>query len=262
MAEFYAARGWEIPPLPWTNLSPPFSVSAIQSTIGNINGQKYGNLHLPDPALGEQRAIADFLDRETARIDQLIEKKQRMVEVLEASQESVRDGAVCKGLNPSSSYQESGMVWFGNVPAHWTKANLLSVIRQLRYSQRSENAIDVALFVNGLPVATAELKNRPTGTTFRHAEKQYRDDRSPAGEPLLTFKRGALVHFAMDEDHVSMTTRLANGKTRFLPRSACRHRHADWSPGAPSSRWCWTCRSLRNVGSGSYGRGRAHGRAS
>ena len=97
------------------------------------------------------------------------------------------------------------------------EANLLSVIRQLRYSQRSENAIDAALFVNGLPVATAELKNRPTGTTFRHAEKQYRDDRSPAGEPLLTFKRGALVHFAMDEDHVTMTTRLANGKTRFLP---------------------------------------------
>ena len=96
-------------------------------------------------------------------------------------------------------------------------ANILSVIRQLRYSKRSENAIDVALFVNGLPIATAELKNRPTGTTFRHAEKQYRDDRSPAGEPLLTFKRGALVHFAIDEDHVSMTTRLANGKTRFLP---------------------------------------------
>ena len=97
------------------------------------------------------------------------------------------------------------------------EANILSVIRQLHYSQRSENAIDVALFVNGLPVVTAELKNRLTGTTFRHAEKQYRDDRSPAGEPLLTFKRGALVHFAMDEDHVTMTTRLANGKTRFLP---------------------------------------------
>ena len=97
------------------------------------------------------------------------------------------------------------------------EANILSVIRQLRYSRRSENAIDITLFVNGLPVATAELKNRPTGTTFRHAEKQYRTDRSPAGEPLLTFKRGALVHFAMDEDHVSMTTRLANGKTRFLP---------------------------------------------
>ncbi|MCP4474180.1 MAG: type I restriction endonuclease subunit R [Gammaproteobacteria bacterium] len=72
-------------------------------------------------------------------------------------------------------------------------------------------------FVNGIPVVTIECKNQSTGTTFRHAEKQYRTERSPAGEPLLTFKRGALVHFAVDEDNVSMTTRLANGKTRFLP---------------------------------------------
>ena len=62
-----------------------------------------------------------------------------------------------------------------------------------------------------------EAKNLPTGSTFRHAQKQYRDDRSPAGEPLLTFKRGALVHFAFDEDNVSMTTRLANSRTKFLP---------------------------------------------
>jgi type I restriction enzyme R subunit len=97
------------------------------------------------------------------------------------------------------------------------EANILSVIRQLRYSAKSENAIDVALFVNGLPVATLELKNTLTGSTFRHAELQYRKDRAPANEPLLTFKRGALVHFAMDQDNVSMTTRLQNGKTRFLP---------------------------------------------
>jgi len=97
------------------------------------------------------------------------------------------------------------------------KANLLSVIRQVRYSLKNENAIDVVLFVNGIPVATMELKNRLTGSTFKHAEKQYRSDRSPAGEPLLTFKRGALVHFALDEDNVSMTTRLMNGRTRFLP---------------------------------------------
>lgn len=97
------------------------------------------------------------------------------------------------------------------------QANILSVVRQLRYSLKSENCIDVVLFVNGIPVATCELKNLLTGSTFRHAEKQYRTDRSPAGEPLLTFKRGALVHFAMDEDNVSMTTRLQNGRTRFLP---------------------------------------------
>ena len=97
------------------------------------------------------------------------------------------------------------------------EANRLTVIRQLKYSQKNENAIDVGLFLNGIPVATLELKNLLTKSTFKHAERQYIKDRSPAGEPLLTFKRGALVHFAMDEDNVSMTTRLQNGKTRFLP---------------------------------------------
>ena len=97
------------------------------------------------------------------------------------------------------------------------EANILSIIRQVRYSLKNENAIDVVLFDTGLPVVTVELKNLLAGSTFRHAEKQYRDDRSPSGEPLLTFKRGALVHFATDEDNVSMTTRLQNGRTRFLP---------------------------------------------
>jgi type I restriction enzyme R subunit len=96
-------------------------------------------------------------------------------------------------------------------------ANILSVMQEVGYSQRNGNRIDLVLFLNGLPVATLELKNPLTGQTFRHAEKQYRTDRSPAGEPLLTFKRGALVHFAADQDNVSMTTRLANGATRFLP---------------------------------------------
>ncbi len=97
------------------------------------------------------------------------------------------------------------------------EANILSVMDEVEYSEKHGGRLDVVLFLNGLPVATIEAKNLLTGSTFRHAERQYRTDRSPAGEPLLTFKRGALVHFALDEDNVSMTTRLQNGKTRFLP---------------------------------------------
>lgn len=96
-------------------------------------------------------------------------------------------------------------------------ANIFSVMDEVEYSQKHGGRLDVVLFLNGLPVATLETKNLLTGSTFRHAERQYRQDRSPAGEPLLTFKRGALVHFAVDEDNVSMTTHLQNGKTRFLP---------------------------------------------
>lgn len=97
------------------------------------------------------------------------------------------------------------------------EANILSVMRQVTYSAKSKNAIDLVTFINGIPVATLEVKNLLTGQNFKHAEKQYRQDRFPAGEPLLTFKRGAIVHFAVDQDNVSMTTRLMNGKTRFLP---------------------------------------------
>lgn len=99
------------------------------------------------------------------------------------------------------------------------EANILSVMRQVIYSARNKNAIDLAIFVNGIPVATLEVKNLLTGQNFKHAERQYRKDRAPAGEPLLTFKRGAIVHFAVDQDNASMTTRLVNGKTRFLPFS-------------------------------------------
>ena len=95
--------------------------------------------------------------------------------------------------------------------------NILTAMRQVRYSRSSENAIDVVLFVNGIPVITLEIKNTLTGSTYQTAENQYRRDRSPNGEPLLTFKRGALVHFALDQDNVSMTTHLENGRTRFLP---------------------------------------------
>ena len=97
------------------------------------------------------------------------------------------------------------------------EANILSVMEEVAYSKKHGNRLDLVLFVNGLPVVTIEAKNLPTGTTLRNAEQQYRNDRSPAGEPLLTFKRGALVHFALDEENTSMTTRLQNSKTRFLP---------------------------------------------
>jgi len=97
------------------------------------------------------------------------------------------------------------------------EANILSVMRQVIYSKKNRNAIDIVTFVNGIPVITMEVKNLLTKQNFRHAERQYQKDRSPAGEPLLTFKRGAIVHFAVDQDNVSMTTRLMNGKTRFLP---------------------------------------------
>ena len=101
-------------------------------------------------------------------------------------------------------------------------ANRLRVVRQLRYSRTCENSIDIGLFLNGIPVATAELKTDFT-QSVGDAIDQYKFDRNPRGEPLLTFARGALVHFAVSNRDVMMTTRLEGGPTRFLPFNRGNH---------------------------------------
>ena len=95
------------------------------------------------------------------------------------------------------------------------EANVCTIVRQLAYSEQTEDTLDVALFVNGLPVFTAELKNAPTGQTVEHAIRQYRHDRDPR-EPLFALGR-CLAHFAVDTDLVYVTTRLDGPGTRFLP---------------------------------------------
>ena len=100
-------------------------------------------------------------------------------------------------------------------------ANRLRVVRQVRYSLQNENCIDVVLFLNGLPVATVELKTDFT-QSIGDAIDQYRFDRNPhpkgqAPEPLLSFPNGALVHFAVSNREVHMVTRLAGASTVFLP---------------------------------------------
>jgi type I restriction enzyme, R subunit len=101
-------------------------------------------------------------------------------------------------------------------------ANRLRVVRQVHYSVHNENSIDLVLFVNGIPVATAELKSHYT-QSVQDAVYQYKTDRAPffkpknMAEPLLAFPGGALVHFAVSNVAAEMTTRLAGLDTTFLP---------------------------------------------
>ncbi len=94
--------------------------------------------------------------------------------------------------------------------------NQLTVTRQVPCHPGDHSTVDMVLAVNGLPVATIELKNPGTHQTWQHAIKQYQSDRDPR-VPLFDFKKRALVHFAADPDEVWMTTRLAREKTFFLP---------------------------------------------
>lgn len=96
------------------------------------------------------------------------------------------------------------------------KDNQLKVTRQVYFSEKNRKSIDLVLFINGLPVATIELKNHFTGQAVREAMEQYKTSRDPK-ELLFQFKKRALVHFTVDPDEVYFTTKLEASGTRFFP---------------------------------------------
>ena len=117
-------------------------------------------------------------------------------------------------------------------------ANRLAVTRQLHFSARSEQSVDVTLSLNGIPVATVELKNPLTRQTADDAMRQYRRYRDPR-EPIFEFKRRTLVHFAVDTECARMTTRLAGNATYFLPFD----RGAEGGAGNPPDASGWGYRT-------------------
>ena len=95
-------------------------------------------------------------------------------------------------------------------------SNRLTVTRQVPCHPNDNSTLDLVFAVNGLPVATCELKNPNTHQTWLHAVAQYKEDRDP-NAPIFRFKKRALVHFAADPGEVHMATRLAGSNTYFLP---------------------------------------------
>ena len=128
---------------------------------------------------------------------------------------TLRHGFKCYGRTLRIAYFKAAHELNPEVEARYA-ANVLGITRQLRFSPRSKKSLDVVLSLNGIPIATVELKNRFTGQTVDDALLQYRHSSDPA-EPIFAFKRRTLIHFAVDTESVRMTTRLAGRATDFLP---------------------------------------------
>lgn len=131
------------------------------------------------------------------------------------------------------------------------QGNLFSIVRQLKYSEKNENSLDTALFLNGIPIFTVELKNPLTGQNVQNAIRQYRQDRDPR-EPLFAFRR-CLAHFAVDPDLVYFTTELKGTQTRFIPfnrgdRNGAGNAHS-WNGFATAYLWeqVWARDSILNL---------------
>jgi type I restriction enzyme R subunit len=154
-------------------------------------------LHGGDPNVAQKK----FKDRLVAQID-----SRGVVDVLRHGVEDLGVPIRLAYFRPSSGLNP-------DLETRYT-ANRVAIVRQLHHSLKHPgDALDLVLLVNGIPVATAELKNPLTGQTVEHAMAQYRTDRDPS-DPVL---RRAVVHFAVDPDTVMMTTRLDGKATRFLP---------------------------------------------
>ena len=149
-----------------------------------------------DPA----RAREGFLDRLSAQLDS------------RGTLDALRHGVEDYGVKLSLAFFKPATSLTPALAARYS-ANRLTVTRQLPYERDTNKTLDLALFVNGIPVATAELKNPLTGQGVEEAKEQYRDDRDPKNTTL----RRSVVHFAVDPEEVAMTTRLAGPSTRFLP---------------------------------------------
>ena len=134
---------------------------------------------------------------------------------LNGSLATLRHGFKCYGRTLHVAYFKAAHELNPELETRYA-ANRLGITRQLHFSPKSERSLDVTLSVNGIPVATLELKNPLTGQTVEDARRQYKRDRDPR-EPIFEFKRRTLVHFAVDSEAVLMTTRLAGSATRFLP---------------------------------------------
>ena len=151
------------------------------------------------------------------------EGKEKFYKQLDISIKQKGIAAVLK--NGIKCYPSSGTIIFYHAldskrPSSYDEfnMNIFSVTNQLAYSDKNKGLeIDLAIFVNGLPVITMELKSRAssTGWTYKDAEEQYKNDRDPK-EALFSFKR-CIAHFAVDENFVTFTTKLDGKNTRFMP---------------------------------------------
>lgn len=128
---------------------------------------------------------------------------------------TLRHGFKCYGRSLQVAYFKAVHTMNPELEAQYA-ANCLGITRQLQYAPNHTKSLDVTISLNGIPVATVELKNPLTHQTVEHAKRQYKEDRDPR-ELIFEFKRRTLVHFAADTEQVFMTTRLAGNATYFLP---------------------------------------------
>lgn len=181
-----------------------------------------------EKALKAAGSEAKFLDVLTTALDKPLEHGGGTLNILRNGVQYIGGGRLKMAqFRPETTLNETSNKHYA--------AMQVRVMRQVHFSTADQRSIDLVFFVNGLPVATVELKTDFT-QSLDEAIQQYRRDRNPMTngrpEPLLSFGHRALVHFAVSNDLAAMTTKLEGEKTHFLPFNAGHDGGAGNPPGA------------------------------
>jgi len=118
------------------------NMNSIEATIGNVNGQKYANFSIQLPPNNELNHIVTYLDDRTQKIGSLIEKKQKLIDLLKEERLAIINQAITKGLNPNAPMKDSGIEWLGEIPKHWEAKRLkyVSYINPIKSNMKPEKS--------------------------------------------------------------------------------------------------------------------------
>jgi type I restriction enzyme S subunit len=184
--------------VPEGEIQPRFLLWWLQSNYQNIRNMAGGDLRdglnldllgdipCPLPLSGEQIAIAAFLDRETAKIDALVEEQKGLIELLKEKRQAVISQAVTKGLDPNVPLKDSGAEWLGKVPAHWQLSRLANL-----FSDTDERGNDE------LPVLTVSIHDGVSDDELDEVELDRKVTRSDDKTKYKRVKAGDLVYNMM-----------------------------------------------------------------
>ena len=178
----------------------------------------------PEFALDEKKFWQFLENSQKSELDKLADRNDYKRLIIERLNRKIKKDGILTILKKGLSIDDAHFNLFYDAPYNSLNPdseklfanNIFSIARQIHYSGTDINlSIDMVIFINGLAIATFELKNPWTGQNIYHARKQYEEDRDK-NEPLFQFGR-CLVHFAVDTEEIFMTTKLDGKGTYFLP---------------------------------------------
>jgi type I restriction enzyme, S subunit len=184
--------------------APYFVERVVASSTGvsfpAINESEMATYELAAPSEPEQRAIAAFLDRETARIDALVAKKERLIELLQEKRAALITRAVTKGLDPTVPVKDSGVEWLGEIPAHWDVKALSRTLLRITYGFTNPMPVADAgpYMLTALDIGDGEILYASARRTTEEAFERLLTDKSrPRAGDLLITKDGTLGRVAV-----------------------------------------------------------------